>query len=98
MSDYDGTIEQPFFVWVRGLQGPEPQKWYELDFGINNWKKTVVIAWQPLSDKQLSLPIDDLMQLYPPEKCRYKATDLISRPAHGPDGAIAQIKKRGPTE
>ncbi len=78
MTD-DGTIEQPFLVWVCGLRGPEPQKWYELNFGVQNWRKSIVLAWPPLSLEHLPLPIDDLAHLFPPEKCLYNASDLAGR-------------------
>jgi hypothetical protein len=26
----------PYFVWVMGSTGPEPQKWGELNYGVNN--------------------------------------------------------------
>ena len=73
MSDFDGTVERPFFVWVSGPKGLNPQKWSELNFGLNNWKKQIVVAWHPLSADQFLLPIDDLTKSFPPEKCYYKS-------------------------
>lgn len=73
MSYFDSTSAQPFFVWVRGPRGPEPQKWSQLDFGLHNWKRRLVLAWQPLSHEQYRLSIDDLVRLYPTDKCSHKS-------------------------
>jgi len=69
MSSSDGTIERPFLVWVRGLRGPAPQKWAELYFGLGNWKRRQVLAWQPLSADEFEMSLDYLARLYPPERC-----------------------------
>ena len=57
---------QFYFVWVRGLSGPEPQKWAELDLGVGNWKKRCILISYPLNEAESSRPIDQLRRLYPP--------------------------------
>jgi hypothetical protein len=57
-----------YFVWVRGLEGPEPQKWAALDFGIGEWKRPLVLAWLELSDEERQLPLSALARRYPPPR------------------------------
>ena len=57
-----------YFVWVRGLEGPEPQKWAALDFGIGEWKRPLVLAWLELSDEERRLPLSALARRYPPPR------------------------------
>ncbi len=57
--------DQFYFVWVRGLSGPEPQKWAELDFGVGDWKKRYVLVSYPLNEAESSLSLDQLCRLYP---------------------------------
>ena len=55
-----------YLVWVRGLEGPEPQKWAELDFGIGEWRRPQVLAWRELPDEERGLSLSQLARRYPP--------------------------------
>lgn len=57
-----------FLVWVRGLEGPEPQKWTALDFGIGDWKRAQVLAWRELPEAERSLSLSMLARRYPPPR------------------------------
>lgn len=57
-----------YFVWVRGLEGPEPQKWAALDFGIGEWKRPLVLAFRELSEDERQLALSALAQRYPPPR------------------------------
>jgi len=57
-----------YFVWVRGLEGPEPQKWAALDFGIGDWKRPLVLAWLELSAEERHLALSALARRYPPPR------------------------------
>lgn len=59
----------PHFVWVKGVGGGiEPQKWGELNYGVNNrvLKEGTVVAVHEITDNIFQLGIDDLVKLYPP--------------------------------
>jgi hypothetical protein len=62
----DGQDPPRYFVWVRGLAGPEPQRWASLDFGIDDWKRAQVLAYRELSEEDLHLPLAVLASRYPP--------------------------------
>lgn len=55
-----------YFVWVRGLDGPEPQKWASLNFGIGQWRRPQVLAWLELPLEERSLSLSMLARRYPP--------------------------------
>ena len=57
-----------YFVWVRGLEGPEPQKWVDMDFGLSDWKRPLVLAWRELSVDERRLSLSLLARRYPPPK------------------------------
>jgi hypothetical protein len=57
-----------YFVWVRGLDGPEPQKWVEMDFGVGDWKRPLVLAWRELSADERRVSLAMLARRYPPPK------------------------------
>jgi hypothetical protein len=64
MFDQDGTIERPFFVWVRGLSGLRPQKWSELNPGLRIRRNmNLVVAWQPITTEEFHWPLEQLAQL-----------------------------------
>jgi hypothetical protein len=63
------THERNLFVWVHGLVGPEPQKWFEVDFELPNAKRRIMLAWQMLTAEESGRPIDELAQIYPLDKC-----------------------------
>ena len=42
-TDTDADDLPRYFVWVRGLEGPEPQKWMTMDFGVGDWKRPLVL-------------------------------------------------------
>ena len=57
-----------YFVWVRGLDGPEPQKWIDMDFGVGDWKRPLVLAWRELLGDERRLSLSMLARRYPPPK------------------------------
>lgn len=57
-----------YFVWVRGLEGPEPQKWTAMDFGIGDWKRPLVLAYLELPEGERHLPLSALARRYPPPR------------------------------
>ncbi|QAU44894.1 hypothetical protein [Bradyrhizobium guangzhouense] len=57
-----------YLVWVRGLEGPEPQKWVDMDFGLGDWKRPLVLAWLELPADERRLPLSMLARRYPPPK------------------------------
>ncbi len=57
-----------YFVWVRGLEGPEPQKWAALDFGIGEWRRPQVLAWRELPEEERGLSLSLLAGRYPPPR------------------------------
>ncbi|MBC9877831.1 hypothetical protein G8O24_10815 [Bradyrhizobium sp. INPA01-394B] len=57
-----------YFVWVRGLEGPEPQKWEAMEFGVGDWKRPLVLAWRELSADERRLPLSMLARRYPPPR------------------------------
>ena len=57
-----------YFVWVRGLEGPEPQKWMTMDFGVGDWKRPLVLAWRELLADERRLSLSMLARRYPPPK------------------------------
>lgn len=57
-----------YFVWVRGLDGPEPQKWGTMDFGVGDWKRPLVLAYLELPDDERPLSLSALARRYPPPR------------------------------
>jgi hypothetical protein len=57
-----------YFVWVRGLDGPEPQKWMAMDFGVDDWKRALVLAYLELPEDERHLPLAVLARRYPPPR------------------------------
>ncbi|TYO67502.1 hypothetical protein FXV83_05895 [Bradyrhizobium hipponense] len=57
-----------FFVWVRGLEGPEPQKWTAMDFGVGDWKRPLVLAYLELAEDERQLSLSMLARRYPPPR------------------------------
>lgn len=57
-----------YFVWVRGLGGPEPQTWASLDFGIGEWRRPQVLAWRELPEDERKLSLSMLARRYPPPR------------------------------
>ncbi len=55
-----------YFVWVTGINGPEPQKWARLDFGFNDWKRATVVAYRELPEEDRRLSLAALASRYPP--------------------------------
>lgn len=55
-----------YFVWVRGLDGPEPQKWIDMEFGVGDWRRPLVLAWLELPPDERRLPLSILERRYPP--------------------------------
>jgi len=54
-----------YFVWVRGLAGPEPQKWASLDFGVGDWKREQVLTYLELPEDERHLSLSMLAYRYP---------------------------------
>ncbi|MGX4802056.1 hypothetical protein [Bradyrhizobium guangdongense] len=67
-TDTDADDLPRYFVWVRGLEGPEPQKWVDMDLGVGDWKGPLVLAWRELSADERRLPLSMLARRYPPPK------------------------------
>ena len=67
-SETDADDLPRYLVWVRGLDGPEPQKWAELDFGVGEWKRPLVMAFRELSGDERQLPLSALARRYPPPR------------------------------
>jgi hypothetical protein len=57
-----------YFVWVRGLEGPEPQKWMAMDFGVDGWKRALVLAYLELPEEERHLSLSLLARRYPPPR------------------------------
>jgi len=57
-----------YFVWVRGLGGPEPQKWAALDFGVDGWRRKQVLAYLELPEDERHLSLSMLAERYPPPR------------------------------
>jgi hypothetical protein len=66
-ASHDSDLPR-YFVWVRGLQGPEPQKWASLDFGLGEWKRPQVLACRELSAEERQLALAVLARRYPPPR------------------------------
>ena len=63
------TNDQPHFVWVKGLRGPEAQKWAELDFGVSGWKRDQVLAAHPITREEFEkFDLNTLKRIYPAPK------------------------------
>ncbi|SFO49215.1 hypothetical protein SAMN05216330_103267 [Bradyrhizobium sp. Ghvi] len=67
-TDIEADDLPRYFVWVRGLEGPEPQKWVAMEFGVGDWKRPLVLAWRELSMDERRLPLSILARRYPPPK------------------------------
>ncbi|QQN65026.1 hypothetical protein JIR23_04210 [Bradyrhizobium diazoefficiens] len=65
-TDTDADDLPRYFVWVRGLEGPEPQKWMAMDFGLGDWRRPLVLAWRELSADERRQPLSMLARRYPP--------------------------------
>jgi hypothetical protein len=57
-----------YFVWVRGLDGPEPQKWAAMEFGVGDWKREQVLAYIELPEEERQLSLSMLARRYPPPR------------------------------
>lgn len=57
-----------YLVWVRGLEGPELQKWDAMDFGIGDWKRPLVLAWLELPEDERHLSLSMLARRHPPPR------------------------------
>jgi hypothetical protein len=68
MTDAESDHLPRYFVWVRGLEGPEPQKWRTMDFGVNDWKRPHVLAFLALPEDERHLPLAALARRYPPPR------------------------------
>lgn len=66
--EMDATDLPRYFVWVRGLEGPEPQKWTRMDFGVGDWKRPLVLAWLELPEHERRLSLSMLATRYPPPR------------------------------
>ncbi|MBR0840519.1 hypothetical protein JQ607_10005 [Bradyrhizobium liaoningense] len=67
-SEADADDLPRFFVWVRGLEGPEPQKWTTMDFGVGDWKRPQVLAYLELPEDERRLSLSTLARRYPPPR------------------------------
>ena len=67
-TEIEPTDLPHYLVWVLGLDGPEPQKWATLDFGIGEWRRPQVLAWLELPPEERSLSLSMLARRYPPPR------------------------------
>jgi hypothetical protein len=67
-TDTEAVDPPRYLVWVRGLDGPEPQKWSDLDFGIGEGRRPQVLAWLELPLEERGLPLSMLARRYPPPR------------------------------
>jgi len=67
-TDTEPTDLPRYFVWVRGLDGPEPQKWAPLEFGVGDWKREQVLAYLELPEEERHLSLSMLARRYPPPR------------------------------
>ncbi|MCK1542567.1 hypothetical protein IVA87_30190 [Bradyrhizobium sp. 147] len=68
MTEADTDDLPRYFVWVRGLEGPEPQKWMTMEFGVGEWKRTLVLAYLELPEDERPLSLSVLARRYPPPR------------------------------
>lgn len=54
-------------VYVKGLRGPEPEKWPEILRDMNG-KAKPYLALHPLTVEQELLSLDELVKKFPPPK------------------------------
>ena len=59
-TDHDADDLPRYFVWVRGLEGPEPQKWTAMEFGVGDWKRPLVLAYLELPEDERPLSLSAL--------------------------------------
>ncbi|MET4273931.1 hypothetical protein ABIB68_003152 [Bradyrhizobium sp. F1.2.2] len=82
-----------YFVWVRGLEGPEPQKWMAMDFGVGDWKRPLVLAYLELPEGERHLPLSALARRYPAARRGFVEgpswTNARISPAHQPRASNA---------
>lgn len=67
-TDTDADDLPRYLVWVRGLEGPEPQKWLAMDFGVGDWKRPLVLAYLELPEEERPLSLSVLARRYPPPR------------------------------
>ena len=67
-TESDANDLPRYFVWVRGLEGPEPQKWTTMDFGVGDWKRPLVLAWLELPEDERRLSLSMLAARNPPPR------------------------------
>ncbi|GGF56412.1 hypothetical protein GCM10007301_15080 [Azorhizobium oxalatiphilum] len=61
------SVRTPVFLWVRGLRGPEPQRWSEAPDAHHNSQARLMIpgAIHPLTSTEAGLSLDELSRRYP---------------------------------
>lgn len=69
MEEFDGIVEERLFVWVQTLRGVSPEKWPQIDYSLPRWKRRPVFSHCRISETDMMKSLDELMSLYPPEKC-----------------------------
>ena len=67
-TDHDADDLPRYFVWVRGLEGPEPQKLTAMEFGVGDWKRPLVLAYLELPEDERPLSLSALARRYPPPR------------------------------
>jgi hypothetical protein len=56
---------QVYFVWVRGLREPQPQKWHEDSFDVRPETLEHVISTIAISADDALLSLDELAKKFP---------------------------------
>ncbi|HEY7244435.1 MAG TPA: hypothetical protein VH678_11205 [Xanthobacteraceae bacterium] len=60
------NVNRPHFLWEKTIVGrPQPVKVPCVDFGVNGWKRSNIIAYHELSGELAKLPIAELEKLFP---------------------------------
>jgi len=54
-----------YFVWWKDFACRYcPQKWEQLDYGVNDWKRPYIGVYHKLTPKLAELPLDELAKLF----------------------------------
>ena len=76
----NGTMIGGYLVWVRGLRGPEAQKWgLNPSDRVHDYWKDKVLAVHPLGPEVYALELDELAARYP-------------APAQQADGPVVKLE------
>lgn len=60
------TVRRYSFVWVRGPNGPQPQKWSPEAFEVSEARMQVAISIRELTPAEWEMSLAALAKRYPP--------------------------------